>query len=172
MTHASFNSCTQICSFTTLIHEVQYVGAFFTDLQVKTRKTLLEFLFLSHKLALALCCSAGVFALLWAWVCWAGMPVSCRGLLPLFPNPEGPDRHAPPAAHRQQNLCYRQVMSAAAAALYVPVEMGIKFLLKQVQIDQFSRNCAPPAVLPNDFFHFPVWCPVTLCYLTCVTVRC
>ncbi|XP_077446796.1 putative phospholipid-transporting ATPase IIB isoform X4 [Stigmatopora argus] len=46
----------------------------------------------------------GVSALLRARVCGAGVPVSRRGVLSLFSHAKGPDRHAAPAAHRQQDL--------------------------------------------------------------------
>lgn len=64
---------------------------------------------------LHVCCIAGVLALLWARVCRAGVPMSSRSLLPLLPDPEGSDCHTPPAAHSQQNLCHRQVLTVSMA---------------------------------------------------------
>ncbi len=61
---------------------------------------------------------AGVPAVLRARVCRAGMSVSSSGLLSLLPDSEGADRHAPAAAHSQQNLCHRRVLTDNVAAAF------------------------------------------------------
>lgn len=67
-------------------------------------------------LCLPLCCVAGVFAVLRAWVCRVGLSVSSCGLLSLLSDPEGSDRHTPAAAHSQQDLCHRWVIKDYVAA--------------------------------------------------------
>lgn len=53
------------------------------------------------------------------------MSVSSSGLLSLLPDSEGPDRHAPAAAHSQQNLCHRRVLTDnVAAALRARAAVG------------------------------------------------
>lgn len=62
---------------------------------------------------------AGVFAILRAWVCGAGVSVSSCGLLPLLTYSEGPDCHPPAAAHRQQNLRHRWVLTGSKSKGFI-----------------------------------------------------
>lgn len=59
-----------------------------------------------------------MFAILRARVRGAGVSVSGGGLLSLLADSEGPDRHAPPAAHGQQNLRHRRVLTDNVAASF------------------------------------------------------
>lgn len=82
------------------------------------------------------------------------MSVSSSGLLSLLPDSEGPDRHAPAAAHSQQNLCHRRVLTDnVAAALRARAVVGSgaagKFIQERKMSVQIQLSLLERKMLDN-----------------------
>lgn len=111
----------------------------------------------------------GVFEVLWAWICWTCLPVSCCCVLPMFTNTESSDCKALTATHRKTHMCYRwdrntRVIIIGPLPCFISCALEMKTFIPNL----FHLMCIQVHSYPCSDVYQAIICMFPIVYLCCI----